>query len=171
MKKALFVLAAIGVLAVITFYYFQDSEYKPKFHLSDNSFMENVVIVQKKAGETRLEVKADKAIFETETNVKLLAVNAYYPEKELTLTSETGNFNTETKDLVIEGDIKAQTKGFDIVTNKLYWDGKKAELLSEDKVVIVGKERGIYIEGDKLSAHDNKATLRNHVKAIFKGKQ
>jgi LPS export ABC transporter protein LptC len=171
MKKALFVLAAMGVLAVITFYYFQESDYKPKFRLSENSFMENVFIIQKKAGVTRLEVKAEKAIFETETEIKLVALNAYYPEKELTLTSETGNYNTETQNLVIEGDIKAQTKGFDIVTNKLYWDGKKAELLSEDKVVIVGKEKGIYIEGDKLTAHDNKATLRNHVKAIFKGKQ
>ena len=167
----LFALAAIGVVAATSFFYFQDSDYKPKFKLSDNSYMENVVIIQKKAGELRLEVKAEKAIFETETDVKLIALNAYYPEKALTLTSETGHYNTDSRNLVIEGNIKAQTKGFDIVTNKLYWDGAKAELLSENKVVIVGKNKGIYIEGDKLTAHENKATLRHNVKAIFKGKQ
>ena len=169
MKKLLFIFAGFGLMAVLTFYYFQDSDFKPKFRLSDNSYMENVVITQKKAGETRLVVNAEKAIFESETDVKLLALNVYFPEKGLTLTSESGRYNTVNRDIVIEGDIKANTKGYDIVTNKLYWDGKKAELLSNDKVVIVGKNRNIYIEGDKMTAHDGKAVLHKNVKAIFKG--
>ena len=74
MKKMLFVFAGFGLLAVLTFYYFQDSDFKPKFRLSDNSYMENVVITQKKAGQTRLVVNAQKAIFESETDVKLLTV-------------------------------------------------------------------------------------------------
>jgi len=170
MKKMLLVFTGFGLLAVLTFYYFQDSDFKPKFRLSDNSYMETVVITQKKAGETRLVVHAEKAIFETETDVKLLALNAYFPEKSLTLTSDSGRYNTVSRDIEIEGDIKANTKGYDIVTNKLHWDGKKAELLSQDKVVIVGKNRNIYIEGDTMTAQDGKATLHKHVKAIFKGK-
>jgi LPS export ABC transporter protein LptC len=170
MKKMVFVFAGFGLMAVLTFYYFQDSDFKPKFNLSDNSFMENVVITQKKAGNTRLVVNAQKAIFETETNVKLLALNVYFPEKDLTLTSDSGRYDTVSRDIEIEGDIKANTKGYDIVTNKLHWDGKKAELVSDDKVVIVGKNRNFYIEGDTMTAHDGKATLHRNVKAIFKGK-
>lgn len=163
-------LAGIGLLTLIIVYFLQDGDYKPKFQLSDNSYMENVQIIQKRAGETRIIVKAEKAIFETETDVKMVALNLYFPEKELTLTAKNGQFNTTTKDVVIEGDIRAVTKGVDIETNKLFWDGKKSELISEDKVVIVGKSRGFYMEGDSLSAHGDKATLRNNVKAIFKGK-
>ena len=165
----LFVFALIGLLAV-TYYYFQDGDFRPNYKLSDNSYMEKVNIIQKKAGVTRIVVNAEKAVFETDTDVKLLALNLFFPEKGLTLTAETGYYNAKTKDVVIEGDIKANTKGYDIVTNRLHWDAAKSELVSDDKVVITGRSRSFYMEGDKLSAHGDKATLRRNVKAIFKGK-
>jgi LPS export ABC transporter protein LptC len=170
MKKVLFVLAGMGLLMLIAVYYFQDSDFKPKYRLSDNSYMENVNIIQRKAGETRIVVDAEKAIFETETEVKLVALKLYFPEKELHLTSESGHYNASTKDVVIEGNIKANTKGYDIATNKLYWNAEKGELFSENRVTITGKNRGFYMEGDKLSSHGDKATLRKNVKAIFRGK-
>jgi LPS export ABC transporter protein LptC len=169
MRKMLFLLAGICLLT-ITFYHFQDSDFRPKYQLSDNSYMENVNIIQKKAGETRLVVNAEKAIFETDTDVKLLVMDLYFPEKGLTLTSDTGHYNTKTRDVVIEGNIKAKTKGYDLVTDKLHWDAAKSELISDDKVVIAGKGGSFYMEGDTLTAHGDKATLRKNVKAIFKGK-
>jgi LPS export ABC transporter protein LptC len=169
MRKMLFLLAVIGLLA-ITFYYSQDSDFRPKYQLSDNSYMENVNIVQKKAGETRIIVNAEKAIFETDTDVKLLVLDLNFPEKGLTLTADTGYYNTKTRDVVIEGDIKAKTKGYDIVTSKVHWDAAKSELISDDKVVIEGKGGDFYMEGDILTAQGDKATLRKNVKAIFKGK-
>jgi LPS export ABC transporter protein LptC len=170
MRKALFALTGIGLLTLLTVYFFQDSDYKPQFRLSENSYMENVKIIQKKAGETRIVVTADQAIFETETDVKLIALNLFFPEKNLTLTSKTGNYNTTTKNVVVEGDIRANTKGYDIQTNKLNYDASKGELLTNDKVVIIGKSRGFYMEGDTLTASGDTATLHKNVKAIFKGK-
>jgi lipopolysaccharide assembly outer membrane protein LptD (OstA) len=170
MRKALFALAAVGLLGLVIFYFLQDGDYKPQFRLSENSYMENVKIIQKKAGETRIVVNAEQAIFETETEVKLIALNLYFPEKNLTLTSKTGHYSTTSKNVVIEGDIKANTKGYDIQTNRLNYDAEKGELLTDDKVVIIGKSRGFYMEGDVLTAHGDTATLHKNVKAIFKGK-
>jgi len=169
MRKMLFLLALIGLLTV-TYYYFQDGDFRPKYQLSDNSYMEKVNIIQKKAGQTRIVVNAEKAIFETDTDVKLVTMTLYFPEKELTLIADAGYYNTKTKDVVVEGDIKANTKGYDIVTNKFRWDAAKSELISNDKVVIAGKGGKFYMEGDTLTAHGDKATLRKNVKAIFKGK-
>jgi LPS export ABC transporter protein LptC len=170
MRKALFVLTGIGLLILVTVYFMQDSDYKPNFRLSENSYMENVRIVQKKAGETRIVVNAEKAIFETETDVKLIALNLYFPEKQLTLTSKTGDYNTTTRNVVIRGDIKANTKGYDIRTDTLRYDDSKGKLVTNDKVVITGQSRGFYMEGDVMTAEGHVATLHKNVKAIFKGK-
>lgn len=170
MRKALIVLIGIGLLTLLTVYFIHDSDYKPSFRLSENSYMEKVRIIQKKAGETRIVVNADQAIFETETDIKLIALNVYFPEKKLTLTSKTGNYHTTTKNVEIEGDIKANSQGYDIQTERLNYDASKGELLTEDKVVIIGKSRGFYMEGDELTARGDKATLHKNVKAIFKGK-
>jgi|WetSurMetagenome_2_1015567.scaffolds.fasta_scaffold00091_27 LPS export ABC transporter protein LptC len=170
MRKAIFGLISIGLLILLTVYFLQDGDYKPNFRLSENSYMENVKIVQKKAGETRIVVSAEKAVFETEADIKLVALNLYFPEKNLTLTSKKGHYNTTTKNVVIEGDIKADSKGYEIETNKLNYDASKGELLTRDKVVITGKSRGFYMEGETLTAQGNTATLHKNVKAIFKGK-
>ncbi len=168
MKKVLFLLAVVGLLAILTLFFFQDNDIKGRFHLGDNSYMEDVSIVQKKGGETSFNLSAQKAVFLTAQDVQLTALKIYFPEKELTLTSESGMYNTESKDLKIEGNIKATTKDYDIVTNKLRWDAAKNQLFSNDKVTIVGKK--FYVEGEELTATADTATLHKHVKAVFNGK-
>jgi lipopolysaccharide assembly outer membrane protein LptD (OstA) len=170
MRKAIFGLICIGLLALITVYFLQDGEYKPNFKLSENSYMENVKIIQKKAGKTRVVVNAEQAIFETDTDVRLLALNIYFPEKNVTMTAKAGNYSTTTKNVVVEGDIQANTKGYDLQTNKLNYDAAKGELLADDKVMITGKSRGFYMEGDEMTAQGDKAILHKHVKAVFKGR-
>jgi LPS export ABC transporter protein LptC len=171
MKKLLFGLIGIGVFILLAFYYFQDIDYKPRFRLNDNSYMEGVNIVQRRDGKVRLVINADKAIFETETDVKLISLNLYYPERDLKLTAETGRYDTKTKNVVVEGDVKADTKGYDITTAAFHWDAAKSELVSDEKVRIVGKTKGFYVEGDRLTSQGDRATLHNNVKAIFGGKQ
>ncbi len=168
MKKVLFLLSGVGLLAILTIFYFQDTDIKKGFRLGENSYMEDVEIVQKKGGETSFTMNAQKAVFETASDVRLSALKIYFPEKDLTLTSDGGLYNIEKKDLDIEGNIKASTKTYDIMATKLHWDALKNQLFSDDKVTIVGKK--FHIEGENLIATSDKATLHKNVKAVFDGR-
>jgi len=170
MKKVLFLLSGVGLLAILTIYFFQDSDVKPRLRLGDNSYMEDVGIVQKKEGATSFTLSAQKAVFVTAQDVQLTALKIFFPAKNLTLTSGSGIYNTETKDLKIEGNIKAATKEYDILTEKLRWDASKNELFSDNKVTIVGKSKKFYVEGEDLTATGDTATLHKNVKAVFNGK-
>ena len=168
MKKVLFLLSGVGLLAILTLFFFQDSDIKGRVHIGENSYMEDVSISQKKGGVTSFTVSAQKAVFLTATEVKLTALKVFFPEKSLTLTSDSGSYNTESKDIRIEGNIKASTKDYDIITTRLHWDPAKNVLLSDDRVRIVGKK--FYLEGDGLTATTDAATLHKNVKAVFDGK-
>jgi len=141
---------------------------KGRLKLGDNSYMEDVGIVQKKGGATNFVLHAEKAVFQTAEDVKLTTVKIDFPAKGLTLNSDSGTYNTENKDLKIEGNIKAVTKDYDIMTKKLRWDAAKNELFSDDKVQIVSKK--FYVEGDDLAASGSTATLHKNVRAVFNGK-
>jgi LPS export ABC transporter protein LptC len=168
MKKVLFLLSGVGLVAILTLFFLQDSDIKGRFNLGDNSYMEDVDIVQKKGGETSFTVNAKKAVFVTASDVQLTALTIFFPEKDMTLTSESGLYNTESRDLKIEGNIKASTTDYDILTTKLRWDAAKNQLFSDDKVTIVGKR--FYVEGEDLTATNDLATLHKNVKAVFNGK-
>lgn len=171
MKKVLFLLSGVGLLAILTLYFFQDSDVKGRLRLGDNSYMEDVSIVQKKEGATSFTLNAQKAVFMTAQDVQLTVLKIFFPAKDLILTSESGIYNTETKDLKIEGNIKAATKDYDILTKKLRWDATKNELFSDDKVTIVGKSKNFHIEGEDLTAAGDIATLHKNVKAVFNGRE
>jgi LPS export ABC transporter protein LptC len=168
MKKVLFLLSGVGLLAILTLFFFQDSDIKGRVRIGENSYMEDVSITQKKGGGTSFVVDAKKAVFMTASDVQLTALKIFFPEKALTLTAENGLYNTESKDLKIEGNIRAVTKDYDIVTTKLHWDATKNLLVSDDKVSIVGKR--FYVEGESLTATTDTATLHKNVKAVFNGK-
>lgn len=168
MKKLLVLLSGVGLLVILTLFFFQDSDLKSRLKLGDNSYMEDVSFIQKKGGVTNLILSAKKAVFVTADNVKLTSLSISMPERDLVLTSEGGTYNTESKDLNIEGNIKAVTRGYDIVTTKLLWDPSKNTLSSDDKVTIVGKS--FYVEGEALTATGDIATLHRKVKAVFSGR-
>lgn len=170
MKKVLFLLSGFGLLAILTLYFFQEGEVKGRLKLGDNSYMEDVSIVQKKGGATSFTLNAQKAVFVTAQDVQLTALKIFFPAKDLVLTSESGLYNTESKDLKIEGNIKAATKDYDILTKKLRWDANKNEIFSDNKVTIVGKSKSFYVEGEDLTATADTATLHKNVKAVFNGK-
>jgi hypothetical protein len=69
MKKVLFLLSGVGLLAILTLYFFQDSDVKGRLRLGDNSYMEDVSIVQKKEGATSFTLNAQKAVFMTAQDV------------------------------------------------------------------------------------------------------
>jgi len=168
MKKLLFIGASLLLLSVLIVYLNQEKDMKVKLRLGDNSYMDDVSIIQKKEGIVKWILNAKKAVFLTSNDVKLDSLKIIFPEKELTLTSNGGMYDIENRNLKIDGNINAFTKDYEIVANTLLWDSSKNEILSEEKVQIMGKK--FFAEGDNLTATTDKATLNKNVKAVFYGK-
>jgi len=59
------------------------------------------VSFRKKRGD-HFTLNAQKAVFMTAQDVQLTVLKIFFPAKDLILTSESGTYNTETKDLNIE---------------------------------------------------------------------
>ncbi|BCB96962.1 hypothetical protein JZK55_18840 [Dissulfurispira thermophila] len=168
MKKILFVFASLFLLTVLIMYVDQEKDTKVKLRVEDNSYMDKVSITQKKAGLVKWILNAEKAVFLTSSDVKLDNLKIIFPEKELTLTSSSGMYDIENKNLKIDGNINAFTKDYEIVASTLFWDSSKNEILSDEKVQILGKR--FFAQGDAMTATTDKATLNKNVKAIFYGK-
>jgi lipopolysaccharide assembly outer membrane protein LptD (OstA) len=130
--------------------------------------MDEVSITHKKAGLVKWILNSEKAVFLTNNDVKLDNLKIIFPEKDLTLTSNGGMYDIENRNLKIDGNINAFTKDYEIVANTLFWDSSKNEILSDERVQIVGKK--FFAEGDNLTATPDKATLNKNVKAVFYGK-
>lgn len=168
MRKLLFVCASLFLLTVLIVYLNQEKDAKIKLHLGDNSYMDEVSITQKKAGLVKWMLNSEKAIFLTNNDIKLDNLKIIFPEKELTLTSNSGMYDIENRNLKIEGNINAFTKDYEIVASTLFWDSSKNEIFSDERVQIVGKR--FFAEGDAMTATTDKATLNKNVKAVFYGK-
>jgi LPS export ABC transporter protein LptC len=165
MKKILFLSVAVFLFTILAVYLNQDKDAVTKLRLGDNSYMDDVRITQKKEGVIKWILGAKKAVFVTSNDVKLADLKITFPEKELVLTSNEGMYDMESRNLKIEGNIKASTKDYDIVATTLFWDSTKNEVFSDEKVYIVGKK--FFVEGDNLTATADKARLDKNVKAVF----
>ncbi|MCX8070190.1 MAG: LPS export ABC transporter periplasmic protein LptC [Thermodesulfovibrionales bacterium] len=145
----------------------QDGDFKTKISYSENSFMEDIVIEQKKTGNLIWRLEAKKAIHLNEDDIKLENITVLLPEKDLKLKAQKAFYSLKTKDFHIPEDIDVSAKEFDIKGKGIYWDSKTNTLKSESDIKILGK--GFSIEGNSLSATSDKARLENNVKAVFYG--
>lgn len=168
MKKLMFTISSLSLLIALIVYLNQEKEAKFKLNVSDNSYMNDVSITQKKDGMVKLELNAKKAVFITSSDVTLTDLKIVLPEKSLTLTSKEGMYNIESRNLKISENITASTKDYDIVADTLFWDSAKNEIFSDKRVQITGKN--FFAEGDNLTATSDKTILNKNVKAVFYGK-
>lgn len=165
MRKILFLLVFICFSIVIALIFEKEGEFKSKVDLNGNSYMDDVNIVQRRGGIVKWTLASQKAVFLNDNDVQLMGLTITFPEKELTLHSDGGVYDIEKRNLKINGRIKASTKDYDIVTDKLFWDATRNVLLSDQRVQIIGKK--FYVEGDGLDSSNGRSTLNKNVKAIF----
>lgn len=165
MKRLFFVLAALALFAVVVLFMGHERETSPKLRLADSSMMEDITITHKRDGGLKWKLDARNAVFVNEHEVRLSGITVRLPAKGLTLTSDTGTYRMDEKDLIIDGSVKASTETYDIVAGSLQWDGDKNELYSDRKVTIVGKT--FVVEGEGLVATTDKVTLNRNVKVLF----
>ena len=168
MKKIVFVAASVFLFYVLAIYFNQEKDLKVRVGIGNNSYMDDVTIAQKKEGVVSWIINAKKALFLTETAIRLNDMKIVFPEKELTLTSEGGLYDVKGRTLKIDGNIKASTKDYDIIARSLFWDSSTNEITSDSGVQIKGKR--FSVEGDRLTATSDKAKLTNNVRAVFDGK-
>lgn len=168
MKKILFLVVSASLVAMFAFYFNYEKDMKAGVKMSEHSYMDDVTIVQRKAGVQKWTLNSKKAVFINENDVNLEKVMIDFPERGLVLNSDAGSYHMATKNFTVQGNIKAYTKDYDIVADKLTWNADKQELTSDSKVNIVGKKFSVI--GDRLEAVSDKAKLLNNVKAVFHGK-
>lgn len=142
-----------------------DKDTAPVARFSGTSFMEGVRIAHMTGGALRWELRADRAVFVDKEDVKLEGVKIRFPERDLSLTSSEGLYKVDSRNLTIQGDIRASTADYDIAAESLSWDASKNELVSDKKVTI--KARTFTVEGDTLKANADGAELKSNVKAVF----
>ena len=169
MKRVWFSVVAVVLFGIIAFFVNHDRDFRTKLVVGDQSYMEDVRMMQRRDGVAKWTLTAKKATFVTEHDIQLSELGITFPEKKLVLNSEGGLYNTETRNLRIDGSIKATTGTYDILASSLFWDGKKNELTSDRKVQIVGKQ--FVVEGDDLVATTDGAKLQKNVRAVFNGKK
>lgn len=165
MKSIVLLSAAVFLFAVITVYLIQDKDTNTTLRFDNNSYMDDVSIIQKKKGTLQWIANAKKAVFLNNTDVMLSNLKIILPEKELILTSDKGLYDIESRDLKIEDNINAFTKDYEIVATKLHWDSSRGEIVSDERIQIKGKR--FFIEGDALKSSADKAILNGNVKAVF----
>jgi LPS export ABC transporter protein LptC len=168
MRKVLFLLAAFLLLFTFAVFFNQGTNMQVKITPDDKSFMDDVKIIHRKSGVFKWSLNAQKAVFVTGSNISLEGVQMYSPDKGLKLVSDKGFYDMDSKNFKISGNIKAAGENYDIVASALVWDSAKNELVSDDKVQIIGKK--FHVEGDMFEAKDDKAKLNRNVRAVFNGK-
>lgn len=168
MRKIFFLFSVVSLISVLVVYVNRDRDVKNRLFMNEDSYMDEVNIIQKNGGIIKWTLSAKKAVLLNSNDIKLFDLKITFPEKELILTSDEGIYNTEDKDLRIEGNINASTKGYKIKATNILWDSSTNELSSDKRVQIVGDR--FYIEGDMLTATTDKAKLGSNVRAVFDGK-
>lgn len=168
MTKIWFLLTLLFFLTVLAIYINQESDISLKLKPAEGSYMDNISIKQTNNGIVKWLLDARKAVFINDANVQLSELTVTFPEKGLVLTADSGKYDVDRRNLDIRDNIKASTKDYDIVAKQLFWDSSSNELVSDDKVKIIGKR--FSVEGDRLTASPGKARLSHNVKAVFDGK-
>lgn len=140
----------------------------PKISYGENSFMEDVVIEQKKSGEIKWRLHAKKATSISNDEIGLEDITVILPEKGYEIKAAKAFYNLSNKNFNIPGEVIAFSKDAHIKGSKLFWDSTTNSLKAESDIEIRGK--GFNIQGDKLDATSNKAVLNKNVRAVFDAK-
>lgn len=166
MRRLVFLLSVIFLIITIVYIRVEyNTDYIPKIVYGDNSYMEDVVIEQKRSGSLKWRLIAKKATHVSNDEIGLEDITVLLPEKGYTLNAEKAYYNLANKSFSIPGEVVAKSDDVNIEGNKLFWDATSNSLKAESDIKIEGK--GFKIQGDELTATSDRAVLNKNVRAIF----
>ncbi len=161
--------AFIVVSVLFLFFVFSgDREYRRDLSVSRaNSYIEGLKIVNKKNGVDMWVMNARKADFtKDETQARMDSVSMDFTKEGAIVNADSGIYNLNSKDLLLEKNVTIHTKDSIIHAKSLAWNASQGTLTSDSRILMEGTK--CTIEGDGLAAtEDNKVTLMRNVKATF----
>lgn len=171
MKKKVLLLISLLSLSLVFLFLGNSRELDKALLLKGGSFIEGLKIIHKKNGISMWTLNASRAdIIEGSDRVKLddvvLRVENKDENKEMTIYSPEGFYNIESRDLTLNGKIKAVTKGYTIITESVEWNQSKGEIKTKEAVKIESKK--FNVEGSGMEADsEQKVRILKNVKATF----
>jgi LPS export ABC transporter protein LptC len=164
MKKAGFFAALIAILFLSIF--LTRTEEVAKSSIVSSSYMEDVRIINMKPGQKQWEINTLRVDISDDGTLALMkTVTIDLPAEGMKVASNAGTYNIETRDLSLKGDIEATAEDYVIRTDHIDINSQDAEIYTDGKVVIEGKN--FSVSGYGLRAFQQKVWIERDVKAIF----
>jgi LPS export ABC transporter protein LptC len=167
MKKKVLPLISLLLLSLVFLFLGNNRELDKALLLKGGSFLEGLKIIHKKNGTSMWTLNASRAdIIEGSERVRLNDVVLTVENKDMTIYSPEGFYNMGSRDLTLNGKIKAVSKGYTIITEAVEWNQSKGEIKTKEAVKIESKK--FNVEGVGMEA-DSKQKVRilKNVKATF----
>jgi LPS export ABC transporter protein LptC len=167
MKKGVLACLIFVLLFSIFFMLKTGRESYVDLRVTGNSFLEDIKILQKKKGETRWILTAEKADFlEGDNKAVLQTVGLAVPENNLMLYADKGTYDFSKKSFTADTVVEARGENYRITADSLDLDVSLSGIQTEGRVNLEGK--GFSVEGKGMQAgKEQKVRIFKDVKAIF----
>lgn len=167
MKKGVLACLIFVLLFAIFFMLKTGRESYVDLRVTGNSFLEDIKILQKKKGETRWILTAEKAdFFEGDNKAVLQTVGLAVPENNLMLYADKGTYDFSKKSFTADTVVEARGENYRITADSLDLDVSSSGIQTEGRVNLEGK--GFSVEGKGMQAgKEQKVRIFKDVKAIF----
>lgn len=166
-KKLLFL---VLIIAALTFVVLVLSEKEPKLdvQVKGNSFFEGLRIVNKKDGVTDWSLWAKRADMTKDGKEALLSdVEVKLQSQGMTVSAAKGLYNMETRQISVEGVLRASNDNYVFTTSRARIDGNKGNFDTSEDVKIEGNRFELTGKGMQAENNQHKVRILKDVKATF----
>ena len=165
--KGFIVVAAILAVIAITSAVLISTGDAPTSVLVAESFMQDVELVNKRAGRSIWTLTASKIDLPDDGKTALLSqVDINLIEHKMKVISPSGLYNLKSRDLLLQGGVTARGEDYTLKTASIKLDNRTGDLSTDEDVVIVGQK--YVIRGRGLRAdNQNRIRLNSDVNATF----
>jgi len=168
MRKRIVFFALILLSSALFLYLRSEKAARLDVQFKGDSFFEGLKIVNNKNGTTAWVLTAKRADLSKDGREALLNdVEMNMASRGITVYAERGLYNMDTKQISVEGVIKARNKNYEVTTSQATINSDKGCIETSGDVRIEGKK--FNVEGTGMKADNNEQTVRilNNVKATF----
>lgn len=166
-KKILFFLL---IIVALTFFVLIRAEtgYKLDLQVKGDSFFEGLKIVNRKDGVTDWVLWAKRADMTRDGKEALLSgVEIKLASQDMTVSADKGLYDMETRQIFVEGVLRASNNDFVLTTSKAHIDGSKGKFDTTGDVKIEGSKFELRGKGMQAENNQHKVRILKDVSATF----
>ena len=166
-KKLLFL---VLIIASLTFVILLRSDKGPKLDIQakGDSFFEGLKIVNKKNGVTDWILWAKRADMTRDGKEAMLSgVEMKLESQGMTVSADKGLYNMETRQISVEGVLRASNDNYVFTTSQARIDGIKGNFDTSEDVKIEGRKFELTGKGMQAENNQHKVRILKDVKATF----